>query len=1757
MMSKGAVCTKEDIDFLLDQHQAGELPLWDYSHDQSLLGQTVTHSHLCVKCGALFSHTHPIRTEAQSRRDFDHLCKSCKKKDRPALQATTLTPFLHPFSDAKFYTSEPETTILGSLGQEELFDVPDTGRFKQLGFTRRAYRPSANAPDHVPSIFSSIVPFKNECRNAPSSLRDVKEEFLPKLSTRAGKPSLLGTQIQTLSFEPFVMDEKILNSVVDFLAENYPSFSAWRPLNDHEIKNGVTDSKSPLYGYLNGLDCDKSAGFFGVSAGFLKKGQYFDRVPTPGGGFMLKWAKTPQSIALKDRFQTMSRLADQGEVLMDMIEARAKSELLPSEKVDIGKVRLFENVGLASFLLHKQWNGAFVALANKYRIRDGSNFTIGMNPYTETGDLLEELLKVSDTGEDGDFSRYDKRIPLQVQFACARLKARWAHNARPDLSLEYLNNVFSALAHQNSHELHTCEGVVYVTNGSFNSGCLETNLDDGIFNIIMRYYILLQISKENKNFLSEHGDHESLRNASKCVRFFVNGDDIITAIHPNVQSFFNFHTFKEAYAKFGMVYDLTTKDGGTGVAIKPVLDFNFSSRSFIQLGNSVTFGALKKSTIERLFHWTTNTSEEQYVQNFECALLEALFHGKDYYNKILRAVRACRDYWLQLTGTPLKIELRSYAKYLVKFLNEPAVEWLISTGLLEEYQSILAVHAPTMSYLASRSCSICHTQHPDQRSYVRHCLNSHPRSESIIPCSNAFCTITGTAKEIQSHRCEFSGPWACLDCTAGFDSYLAAANHHRSAHQRNAVTLGDYFGGCHGRLSLKGSNSATEQSQGNSHSSAVNPESASPAAHPATPTVVLNRQPISELNTYRSIVQDLVNNHVALASKVARLTQASLCYVQVREAWKEGWLPKTVDRFRYEESASFRGTIKFESLTIRDEFLWDLSETPVFQNPVGFFITVEPELPVAPSVTVTPGPGVTLSALETFQSSATPLGMLQGPAGGPSSTGAQLEPTTTATAPVPDLFASGAPIPAMSIDTTPSAPNMEVFSGPPPDFITLTGPRFVLEDAVYNVPHLIHRGTVETSSESGSVFGELVYGVSISPTLRYYMQCHRYFTGSFTYNINFYSNAAVSGAIIIGWQPVKKATYTINDLMSGPHQQITLQGTTTTTIALNDIRQTFYRETSKFFLDDDLDQRPRLVMMVLSQLTTFTTDPGGVLNYHIYGRPTPGNFFVNRFTGFNASANQDVVFPGDFYIGKAALVADSNKGLSFNYDDYNEFITTTDSGYNRMTDLALPTSKVVYVLEENTTNGWYMLFSGYFPDFVVYGNHKLSEFMQVETFPISVGSFDPMKWTPSIGSGFACFWDNQVPTSLLQEGSTMRVIRFVSNPKDSPYTVAGVCCMFPSSNPDMKFKNVVMTTYGSLIAGSVVTTFSAAFPDWRRALFSTRPEFMMEAPDGPCTPNEEFHNLIIKECNRVSAQFNENLIVFDVYNGATSIGQLVFSKITSNMYIRLAYMYAYCDLDNLTLRNPLPILDGTQIHEMNPTYFTSKDQSTLSLMKAVLKQARSGAAKSRIYLAPHETHQAMLAGLFSGMASGIGQAGTDYVNYQRSRASTEDEQAHNMKMASNDWFNKHRAAADQFGFAKHLSNQGHEQNMETNRFHAQNNAKLMRANQVATQNRFQSVVQPGPTSKFDAVSQGSSSNRTDTTTLSYDSDDDSIGNANDLLDRASMHTARSDVDSYGSARTDADSYRTAGTGAKSYTSALSTQPSNYSKATASTAVSAH
>nr|AWJ58395.1 polyprotein [Plum pox virus] len=214
-----------------------------------------------------------------------------------------------------------------------------------------------------------------------------------------------------------------------------------------------------------------------------------------------------------------------------------KAELRPKEKVEANKTRSFTAAPIDTLLGGKvcvdDFNNQF------YSLNLHCPWSVGMTKFRGGWDKLLRALPDGWIYCDADGSQFDSSLsPYLIN---AVLNIRLAFMEEWDIGEQMLSNLYTEIVYT---PIATPDGTIVKKFKGNNSGQPSTVVDNTLMVILAMTYSLLK--------LGYHPDtHE-------CIcRYFVNGDDLVLAVHPAYESIYN--ELQEHFSQLGLNYTFTTK----------------------------------------------------------------------------------------------------------------------------------------------------------------------------------------------------------------------------------------------------------------------------------------------------------------------------------------------------------------------------------------------------------------------------------------------------------------------------------------------------------------------------------------------------------------------------------------------------------------------------------------------------------------------------------------------------------------------------------------------------------------------------------------------------------------------------------------------------------------------------------------------------------------------------------------------------------------------------------------------------------------------------------------------------------------------------------------------------------------------------------------------------------------------------------------------------------------------------------------------
>jgi hypothetical protein len=290
-----------------------------------------------------------------------------------------------------------------------------------------------------------------------------------------------------------------------------------------------------------------------------------------------------------------------------------KDELLPTVKVEQGKVRLISGCTMVLLIAMRQYFGAFTHWLMENNVVNGS--TIGTNPMSADWHILAiKLLSKNTKISAGDFRGYDGSLTPELLWAILDFINEWYNDAYSEIRrVIWYEIVFS---------WHIFEGYIFEWIGSMPSGNPMTAVINTLANHIVfrKAWHILGLA-----FKGDFNDH---------VFLAVNGDDNIFSVSDEFSDLFNEYTVIPAFAAQGLTYTTETKTTSTMYEARGIEHVEYLKRSFVWNDEIKRWMApLRLSKVLEMPYWTRNNDQQIVKDKTGEVLVELALAGRSTYDK--------------------------------------------------------------------------------------------------------------------------------------------------------------------------------------------------------------------------------------------------------------------------------------------------------------------------------------------------------------------------------------------------------------------------------------------------------------------------------------------------------------------------------------------------------------------------------------------------------------------------------------------------------------------------------------------------------------------------------------------------------------------------------------------------------------------------------------------------------------------------------------------------------------------------------------------------------------------------------------------------------------------------------------------------------------------------------------------------------------------------------------------------------------------
>jgi hypothetical protein len=322
---------------------------------------------------------------------------------------------------------------------------------------------------------------------------------------------------------------------------------------------------------------------------------------------------SPAADLVRNEFERVSRLANEGVRSAHFYSDFLKDEVRPFAKVKAGKTRLVSGSPLVYSLCVRRFFMDFVDFMVSNRVALPP--CIGINQYKEWVCIAEQIVSAGcqDTVVAGDFKNFDGSLSSQVLWSVYKIIEMWygsdANNTgRRILWLEVVNS------------RHIRGNLMYEWHKGLPSGHPMTSVINSIANMVLFHYAWVLITRTSPVRFLTHN------------QLYVYGDDNLLAIGDDDVSVdkVNQHTLTAAFRRMGLTYTTENKDDEEVSTVRSLQDVSFLKRTF-RYEDGHWYAPLDLQTILEIPMWCMNKSllESITQTNIDTALIELSAHPRE------------------------------------------------------------------------------------------------------------------------------------------------------------------------------------------------------------------------------------------------------------------------------------------------------------------------------------------------------------------------------------------------------------------------------------------------------------------------------------------------------------------------------------------------------------------------------------------------------------------------------------------------------------------------------------------------------------------------------------------------------------------------------------------------------------------------------------------------------------------------------------------------------------------------------------------------------------------------------------------------------------------------------------------------------------------------------------------------------------------------------------------------------------------------
>lgn len=428
-----------------------------------------------------------------------------------------------------------------------------------------------------------------------------------------------------------------------------------------------------------------------------------------------------------------------------------KDEAKEFSKIVAGKTRVFTGQNVVHLMIGRQYYLSFIRLMQRNNLEFEN--AVGCNAHSDDWDRIAHyLIDFANNLFDGDYKNYDKSMMAMVimEIFDGIIDFHRHHSSMDEEDFIVMRGVAYDIAY--AYVDFFGDLVSFLRNNP--SGHLLTVIINSICGSV---YLRMGYVMSTGNSVQQY---------RYDVRAVTYGDDVIISVKDSIASKFNFETYRDAMAKYNIIFTPASKNDET-YTFKPLSEIDFLKRSFIyseELGRFMS--PLNMMSIEKSMlvcvRSKSITEEEQIVATLSSAHREIWQHGRETFEQFTDLVNRVIDYH----------DLRSYIT---------KTTFLSYDKLFEYYKG---------STIGSVPIRTLDESYEIQSSWVStHCKSDHPEFDSN--CANKNSTsICENGSNYENHQgvpqSSFLGKiWLFIICATLLITLIVDDKEHRSIAQNN------------------------------------------------------------------------------------------------------------------------------------------------------------------------------------------------------------------------------------------------------------------------------------------------------------------------------------------------------------------------------------------------------------------------------------------------------------------------------------------------------------------------------------------------------------------------------------------------------------------------------------------------------------------------------------------------------------------------------------------------------------------------------------------------------------------------------------------------------------------------------------------------------------------------------------------------------------------------------------------------------------